>query len=113
MQRDIHALRAVRRGTHGSERVHGVPQALFSGRERRALHPFQEGLIYRVSDTSASVCSTTGTMVVRRVSGAKGRANPLSALNMGDRLFTPLDRLKTARRTRVKYTPSSLRAPRE
>ena len=74
-----------------------------------AFHPFQAGLIYRVSESYAAVCTSTGTLIVREVTGDGGPPLELARLRVGDRLFTPAARLEEARRQRVQYTPSGLK----
>jgi methionyl-tRNA formyltransferase len=76
------------------------------------FHPFQAGLIYRVSGDYAAVCATTGTIAVRRLLDQEGTPLALDDLRVGDRFFTPAESLERARRTRVQYSPSGLRPPR-
>ena len=75
------------------------------------FHPFQSGLIYRVSDRYAAVCATTGSLLVTRMFDQRREPLALTALKPGDRLFTPAARLEDARRARVRYTPSGLGDP--
>lgn len=70
------------------------------------FHPFQAGLIYRVSGDYAAVCATTGSLIVTRFLDSDGREIPLASLVAGDRLYTPVEKLESARRGRVRYTAS-------
>lgn len=72
------------------------------------FHPFQSGLIYRVSAEYAAVCVTTGSLIVRRFLDADGQEVPLGSLTAGDRLYTPQQKLEAAKRARVRYTSSGL-----
>ena len=72
------------------------------------FHPFQSGLIYRISAEYAAVCVTTGSLIVRRFLDSDGQEVPLGSLTAGDRLYTPPEKLEEARRGRVRYTASGL-----
>lgn len=76
-----------------------------------AFHPFQAGLVYRVTGNYAAVCVTTGTLLIGRVFDQEHIQIPLTDLKPGQRLFTPIDKLEEAKRTRVQYNASGLQVP--
>lgn len=76
------------------------------------FHPFQTGIIYRVTEAYLAVCTTGGTLLVKDLRDALGKVIPRSAVTVGDRLFTPRERLETALRTRVHYTTTGVRETR-
>lgn len=72
------------------------------------FHPFQSGLIYRVSADGIAVCATTGSLIARRILDESGGEINVGTIEVGDRLFTPAEKLEAALRARVRYTPAGL-----
>lgn len=70
------------------------------------FHPFQAGLIYRISGAGIVVCATTGSLIARRVLDEGGGEVDASTIEVGDRLFTPVEKLEAALRARARYTPA-------
>lgn len=84
-------------------RVH-IKQVEVFGQDR-VFHPFQAGLIYRVSTAGAWVSCVSGNLLVRRILDEEGNnlLDSSSAL-VGERLWTPIEHLERAMTTRVRYT---------
>lgn len=71
------------------------------------FHPFQRGLIYRISGDGVCVATDDGRLVVRTVQDDEG-ANITARLRVGDRFHTPIAILEQARAFRAVYTPAGL-----
>lgn len=67
------------------------------------FHPFQAGLIYRVTASYIAVCTVTGSLIVQEVIDSDGRSLDLNAVCVGDRFFTPSSILEKAMNTRVHF----------
>lgn len=77
-------------------------------RSEGEFHPFQAGLIYRVTATEIAICATTGSLRVGSVRDADGARIEPDGVQVGDRLVTPAAKLEAAMRSRVRYTPTGL-----
>jgi methionyl-tRNA formyltransferase len=71
------------------------------------FHPFQSGLIYRLGSHAAFVASKTGTLVIKRVVDGEGK-DLLPQLRVGQRFFTPAERLERALSFSAVYTEQGL-----
>lgn len=69
-----------------------------------SYHPFQWGLVYRVSKGWIAVCANGGSLILTQVLNEEGE-NIISNIVVGERLFTPALNLEE-RNTRVIYSPS-------
>jgi len=69
--------------------------------ETKKFHPYQTGLIFRISD-GLYVAHRNGVLRVHKYR----LANPKAKVTLGDRLFTPRDLLETALLQRIQYSPS-------
>jgi len=69
-----------------------------SKNSRKKFHPFQVGLIFRKSNSHYYIAANGGALKIKVIT-----AKPLK---LGDRLFTPTQKLEEAMLTRVQYTPS-------
>jgi methionyl-tRNA formyltransferase len=65
------------------------------------FHPFQRGMIYRIQG-GLSVAHNDGTLVVEEFSTQNSHAKIL----LGDRFYTPQERLTEAMSRRIQYRPS-------
>jgi methionyl-tRNA formyltransferase len=80
--------------------------------ELRFFHPFQRGLIFRVSRSEIHVAARCGSLIISHLSLQNGVLTP----RVGDRMFTPQHVLEVALASRVTYHPdgsisSSLAGP--
>jgi methionyl-tRNA formyltransferase len=73
------------------------------------FHPFQVGLIYRKSATHLSVCTTSGSLLVKRLLSANSQKMDWAEIALGDRFYTPVSMLRRAARTRAIYTATGLK----
>lgn len=73
-----------------------------------SFHPFQIGFIYRKTDDKLFVASRDGTIIVGKIYNEKGK-NIFKEINIGDRLYTPLEKLEEAMQYRAIYTPEGLK----
>ncbi len=72
------------------------------------FHPFQRGLIYRVSDDGVCVATDDGGLIIRTVQDERG-ADIRQTVRVGDRFHTPIEVLERARAFRAIYTSTALR----
>ena len=68
-----------------------------------AFHPFQTGIIYRITEDSVFVACKGGSLVIKKIINEDG-SNAIKHLKLGDRLHTPLCKLEAAMMIRQKYT---------
>ncbi|WP_311172594.1 hypothetical protein [Halobellus ordinarius] len=71
------------------------------------FHPFQTGILYRKDDQRGYVATPDGSLIVESVRDEDGE-EILSDIAVGDRFYTPTERLRQARRTRVYFTPTGM-----
>jgi methionyl-tRNA formyltransferase len=79
-----------------------------SFRRDGAFHPFQTGIVYRKRNGRVFIATPEGSLIVGSISDKNGES-VIEKISLGDRLYTPTDRLEQARRTRVYYTPTGMR----
>lgn len=72
------------------------------------FHPFQKGIIYRLTAEAAFVAAGEGTLIVNSVLDDSGK-DIKEALQQGDRFYTPVKYLEKARMYRAVYTPEGLK----
>ena len=72
------------------------------------FHPFQQGIIYRITDGAFFVAVTGGSLIVNSVTDESG-SDMTGHLCTGDRFYTEARLLDEARRSRVIYTPKGLK----
>jgi methionyl-tRNA formyltransferase len=72
------------------------------------FHPFQTGLIYRISNDKVFIATESGSLIVTSVMDEEGR-DYLHSLRVGDRFHTSRDVLDQALQYRASYTPEGLR----
>ena len=71
------------------------------------FHPFQQGLIYRISDDGIFVATEGGGLVIRTVQDERG-ADIRETMCAGDRFHTPIEALERARQFRAVYNATGL-----
>ena len=72
------------------------------------FHPFQRGIIYKVSGGALFVAAGEGSLVIRGVFDEDG-VDVMTDLKIGDRFETSIAHLEEARRFRAVYTPLGLK----
>jgi len=72
-----------------------------------AFHPFQTGYVYRKMQDSIFVAASDGSLIIRDAKDSDG-SNLLDRIRLGDRLFTPKDRLEQAAQFRAVMRPEKL-----
>ena len=72
------------------------------------FHPFQNGIIYRVDNSTAVVATSSGSLGISEILDEKGE-NILDKVKVGDRLFTPIEKIERAIKYRAVYTPKGLK----
>jgi len=72
------------------------------------FHPFQKGIIYRISENTIFIAADQGALLVGDILDEHG-LNIKQDLHIGDRLFTPLEYIEEAKRFRAIYTPTGLK----
>lgn len=73
------------------------------------FHPFQKGLIYRISEGVAFIAAEQGTLLVNEVFDEKG-VNIKQKLHIGDRFYTPMKLIEQAMQYRAVYSPAGLKS---
>jgi methionyl-tRNA formyltransferase len=71
------------------------------------FHPFQTGILYRKHDGRGYVATKEGTLIVGQLLDSDDTPY-LSEVSVGDRFYTPDERLEQAKRTRVRFTPTEM-----
>jgi methionyl-tRNA formyltransferase len=72
------------------------------------FHPFQQGIIYRKGEEVLFVAVNEGTLIVKKVLSQDGQ-DVMNDIKIGDRFFTPVKYLESAKLYRAIYTPEGLR----
>lgn len=90
----------ARSWSHGAECIikdcHAVPA-------RFDAHPFKIGIVFNIVDGKPLVCGRDGTLILSEYQLEGNRE-----LTVGDRLFTPPEKLSAALSRRAVYTPAGL-----
>ncbi|HAR62794.1 MAG TPA: hypothetical protein DCS13_04955 [Candidatus Margulisbacteria bacterium] len=73
-----------------------------------SFHPFQSGLVYRISSDAIFVAGYGGSFLIKCVFDEKGN-NIINKTKLGQRFFTPRKYLEDAQITRVQYGPQGLK----
>ena len=81
---------------------------VFSTKADGIFHPFQSGIIYRIMDGLVMVAANSGTLGINEIFNEKGE-NIISILKVGDRLYTPREKIEKALQYRAIYTPDGLK----
>ncbi|MFC1821071.1 hypothetical protein ACFL9T_00050 [Thermodesulfobacteriota bacterium] len=71
------------------------------------FHPFQSGIIYRITDYGLFVAARGGSIVIKKVEDEKGNSM-LEEIELGSRFHTPVEYLEKAKMFRAVYTPDGL-----
>lgn len=71
------------------------------------FHPFQTGILYRKNDERGYIATPDGSLIVENVVD-EGGTQMLSNIALGDRFYTPTERLNEAQKTRVYFTPTGM-----
>ena len=74
------------------------------------FHPFQKGMIYRISDKLIFVATEEGSLVISQIFDFEGR-DIFKEIKCGDRFFTPSEYLEKAKQYRAKYLPEGIKEP--
>jgi len=72
------------------------------------FHSFQNGIVYRNNGEWLSVCTNSGSLLIEQVFNEQGE-NILPNIQVGDRFYTPTEKLDQAKAKRVIYTPKGLK----
>lgn len=72
------------------------------------FHPFQVGIVYRISTGLLFVATENGTLIIESISDENGR-NCMDEIRVGDRFYTPRELLDKALQFRAVYTPQGLK----
>ena len=72
------------------------------------FHPFQPGMVYRISAGALFIATRQGTLVVSTV-GDDDANDLLPKIRVGDRFYTPTEQIDSAKRFRAIYTPHGLK----
>lgn len=80
----------------------------FSTMSDGTFHPFQKGIVYRISKSGLFVATEDGSLIVGEVQDDDGH-NLMSTLKVGDRFYTPVRYLEEAKEFRAIYTPEGLK----
>ena len=75
------------------------------------FHPFQKGLIYRITGGNICVATEEGTLLINEVLDEDG-VDMKQRIRVGDRLYTPMKYLEEAKQFRAMYTPKGLKEKR-
>lgn len=73
-----------------------------------AFHPFQSGIVYRVSDRNIFIAAQGGAVVVKDLLDENGK-DIKGKINIGMRFHTPAEYIEKSRMTRVTYNSSGLK----
>ncbi len=73
-----------------------------------SFHPFQRGIIYRVRDGIAMAAAKNGSLAICEVLNERGK-NFVSKIKVGDRFYTPYEKIEEALQYRAIYTPEGLK----
>jgi len=71
------------------------------------FHPFQTGILYRKHEGRGYVATTEGSLIVGQLLDSDDTPY-ISEVSVGDRFYTPGERLEEAKRTRVRFTPTGI-----
>lgn len=72
------------------------------------FHPFQNGLIYKKSNSVVFVATEYGAIIVKKVLDEE-KKNIIENLKVGDRFYTPREYLERAKQFRAIFTPDGLK----
>jgi methionyl-tRNA formyltransferase len=73
-----------------------------------SFHPFQRGIVYRVTEEAVYIASREGALIVSSVVDEAG-VKMQGSLRVGDRFHTPISYLEKALEYRAIYTPEGLK----
>ena len=77
--------------------------------DQASFHPFQSGLVARVSkEEGVVICTVGGLLVIHSVTSGNGK-DITQTLKNGDRFFTPQKELENALLYRIDYNASGLK----
>ena len=71
------------------------------------FHPFQTGIVYKITGGALFVATKQGSLVIKSVTGDDG-TDMFSLIRPGDRFYTPTERIEAAKGYRAVYTPKGL-----
>lgn len=80
----------------------------FSSNTDGTFHPFQKGLVYRLTADTAFVATEQGTLLINKVL-EENEKDILHEVKVGDRFFTPIQHLENANQYRAFYTATGLK----
>lgn len=80
---------------------------VFSMKTDGVFHPFQSGLIYRIIDGGVMIAVNSGSLLINEIINEEEK-NIIPKLKVGDRLYTPQEKLEKALKYRAIYTPDGL-----
>ena len=94
-----------------SSYINGVKVRLkkvFLSKSDGIFHPFQNGLVYRKINDAIMVSVAPGSLKINEVLDDKGE-NIISDIVIGDRFYTPIEKIEKALKFRAVYTPDGLK----
>jgi methionyl-tRNA formyltransferase len=71
------------------------------------FHPFQYGMIYRITDYGLLVAARGGSLIIENIENEEGKSL-LKGIRLGDRFHTPIEYIEKAKVFRAVYTPQGL-----
>lgn len=71
------------------------------------FHPFQAGLIYKIYSGGVFIATKSGTLIVRRVTDAKGK-DIIEKLYTGQRFYTPIKYLEDSMTYSAEYSTEGI-----
>tara|TARA_E500000331_G_scaffold358610_1_gene427477 strand:- start:11087 stop:12067 length:981 start_codon:yes stop_codon:yes gene_type:complete len=69
--------------------------------QKKIFHPYQTGLIYKIIDNKLYVAHPGGTMIIEEYK----LESDDSKIRLGDRLYTPINKIEESLLTRIQYSP--------
>lgn len=77
------------------------------------FHPFQSGIIYRVTDSYLAVATTSGSLLINSITDSNKNKDFFKDISPGERFLTPAIELENAMSERIFYTANGLKAKKD
>ena len=81
---------------------------IFTNHVDGCFHPFQKGIIYRKNNQGYFVATEQGTLIIKSLKDEKNK-DLFDSINVGDRLYTPQNKIEESFSTRVFYNHQGLK----
>jgi hypothetical protein len=72
------------------------------------FHPFQDGIIYKIFSDIIFVAKRNGSLLIECVLDEQDN-DIKQNLQLGDRFYTPMEFLQSAKESRILYTPAGIK----